>query len=107
MTTAIITPSRRRTKLLGTYEGEGGTRRLYARHKDEATYLTDEPFSGRGVIYQVDLIPDSDGDGAIEAIAALYLQEARALGSSPMAYTALDPDLHEADLSPEILWAAA
>ena len=108
MSTPVTKTQRRRSTLvLGTYPGEYGTRRLYARHKDDATYLTDEPVSGRGGVYQVDTIPDSDGAGAVHAIAALYLREALQLGDSPMTVTALDPDLQEADLSPDVLWIAA
>lgn len=96
-----------RTLVLGSYKTQQGARRLYARHKGETTYLTDEPVSGRGVIYPVETIPDTDGAGAIKALARLYLEQARELGASPMAYTALDPDLQAADLWPDVLWAAA
>jgi hypothetical protein len=95
------------TLVLGNYKTGQGARRLYGRHKGETTYLTDEPVSGRGVIYPVETIPDTDGPGAIKALANLYLEQARELGASPMAYTALDPDLQAADLLPDFLWAAA
>jgi hypothetical protein len=108
MSTATTKPQRRRTqRVLGSYPGEHGTRRLCARHSDDETYLTDEPVSGRGVIYAVDTIPDGDGAEAIDALAAMYLQQARQLRSSPMAHTALDSDLHAADLWPDVLWAVA
>jgi hypothetical protein len=94
------------TLVLGNYKTGQDARRLYARHKGDTTYLTDEPVSGRGVIYPVETIPDTDGAGAINALARLYLEQARELGASPMAYTALDPDLQEAEPWPDVLWAA-
>jgi hypothetical protein len=93
--------------VLGTYNTARGARRLCACRTGDMTYLSDEPVSGRAVIYPVETIPDGDGAGAIEALARVYLDEARRLCASPMECTALDPDLQAADLSPEVLWAAA
>ena len=108
MSTATGRYLERPTRLvLGTYDTAQGARRLYACHTGDVTYLSDEPVSGRGVIYPVETIPDVDGTAAVEALGRLYLEEARQLRASPMESTALDPDLQAADLWPEVLWAAA
>ena len=71
---------------MGRYSTTAGERILYARRKQGVSYLTDEPASPRtrGAVYLVDQIPDGDGHGAIGALAADYLQQARATGTPPM-----------------------
>ena len=87
-----------RSNELGRYTTQQGGRKLCARIKDGQTFLTDEPTSGRGRIYPVDVVPFSDGlDGldAVQAIVDLYLEDARSSCSIPMAHTILDADLIE------------
>jgi hypothetical protein len=87
------------SNVLGRYTTPQGGRKLCARVKDGQTFLTDEPVSGRGPIYPIDVVPFSDGlDGldAVQAIVDLYLKDARSSCSIPMAHTILDADLAEA-----------
>lgn len=93
MPSATATRTVRTTIILGRYTTPQGVRTLYARHKDGATLITDEPAAGHGKFYLVDTIPDADGTLAIDALAELYLEEARQLCAPPMAHTVLDPDL--------------
>jgi len=84
-----------RSNELGRYTTQQGGRKLCARIKDGQTFLTDEPTSGRGRIYPVDVVPFSDGLDAVHAIVDLYLEDARSSCSIPMAHTILDADLIE------------
>ena len=84
-----------RSNVLGRYITPQGGRKLCARIKDGQTFLTDEPTSGRGRIYPVDVVPFSDGLDAVHAIVNLYLEDARSSCSIPMAHTILDADLVE------------
>ncbi len=82
-----------RLNVLGRYTTPHGGRKLCACVNDGQTVLTDEPVSGRGQVYPIDVVPASDGLDAVEAIVNLYLQEARASCSIPMARTIFDADL--------------
>lgn len=83
--------------VLGRYTTPQGGRKLCGRVKDGDTFLSDEPVSGRGCIYPVDVIPVADGLDAVEAIVELYLQEARSSCAIPMTHTVIGvPDLEDA-----------
>jgi hypothetical protein len=84
-----------RSNVLGRYTAPQGGRKLCARVKDGQTFLTDEPTSGRGRIYPVDVVPFSDGLDALEALVNVYLEDACSSCSIPMAHTILDADLIE------------
>ena len=86
---------RSRTEVLGRYPTADGERILYARRKQGVTYVTDEPASPRtsGAVYLVDQIPAGDGDGAVGAVAADYLEQARVTGRVPMERTLLGIEL--------------
>ena len=74
--------------VLGRYSTAAGPRWLHAHRQEDHTVITDEPVSGDGPTYWVDTIPDSDGPGAITALAHVYLQDARDRRSSPMSRSA-------------------
>jgi hypothetical protein len=79
------------TVALGSYWTSNGTRTLYARRNGSSTYITDAPSNnGTDRTYLVDEIPDLDGQGAVEALIADYLSQARQTRSIPMAHTIVD-----------------
>jgi len=78
-------------EVLGRYTTPAGVRILYARRKGTWTHITDEPATPRsGRVYFVEEIPDTDGRGAVSALAGDYLREAAHLDSIPMAHTVID-----------------
>ena len=85
----------RRSNVPARYNTPHGGRMVCARVKHGQTFLTDEPTSGHGRVFPVDVVPASDGPEAVEAIVELYLEDARSSCSIPMAHTILDVDLVE------------
>jgi hypothetical protein len=92
------TTKRPRTNVLGRYSTPAGERTLYARRKQGITYVTDEPASRKthGALYAVEQIPVSDGDAALDALAADYLEQARVTGQVPMELTRFSIELKAA-----------
>jgi len=74
---------------LARYSAGHRERVLYGERIDGCVRITDRPASGAGRSYVVERELEQDGHGALKALVADYLEQARELGNVPMASSAL------------------
>jgi hypothetical protein len=74
---------------LARYSAGSRDRVLYGQRIDGRVRITDRPASGAGRSYVVERELEQDGHGALKALVADYLEQARELGDVPMASSAL------------------
>jgi hypothetical protein len=70
---------------LARYQIAGGERILYGQRIDGVVRVTDVPVGGRGRAYLVERELERDGNAALKALVADYVEQASRLGAIPMA----------------------
>jgi hypothetical protein len=74
---------------LARYRIGGGERILYGQRIDGVVRVTDLPARGRGRAYLVERELERDGNAALKALVADYVEQAGRLGAIPMAESPL------------------
>jgi hypothetical protein len=80
---------------LARYTVSVGERILYGQRIDGVVRITDRPADGHGRSYLVERALELDGYGALKALVADYLAQARELDAVPMARSLLGAWLEE------------
>jgi hypothetical protein len=81
---------------LARYELSSGERVLYGQRITGTVRVTDRPACGRGRSYLVERELEKDGYGALQALIADYIAQARELDEVPMASSAIRQQLQQA-----------
>ena len=69
---------------LARYTIPGGERVLYGQRVDGVVRVTDNPANGRGRAYLIERELERDGNAALHALVADYVEQARCHGEIPM-----------------------
>jgi hypothetical protein len=108
MTTSTVTePSRRRRPIVGErvelahYTIAAGTRVLYGQRVDGVVRLIDRPLDGQGRSYLVERELEQDGNDALTALVADYIQQSRVHDQVPMLASNFHPDPRHPDADQE------
>jgi len=80
---------------LARYAVASGERVLYGQRIDGCVRITDRPASGEGRSYLVERGLEHDGYGALKALVADYLHQARELDEVPMATSVVHSELEQ------------
>jgi hypothetical protein len=75
---------------LARYRTPDGQRVLYGQRVDGVVRVTDRPVGSAGRSYLVERGLEQDGNGALQALVADYLQQAERFGVTPMSVCPLD-----------------
>jgi hypothetical protein len=75
---------------LARYQTSCGERILYGQRIDGVVRVTDVPATGHGRAYLVERELEQDGNAALNALVADYVQQAQLLAAIPMAESPLD-----------------
>jgi hypothetical protein len=103
MTTPTVTEIRRNGNPvgerveLGRYSVPTGERIVYGQRVNGVVRVTDVPAHGRGRAYLVERELEHDGYGALKALVADYIDQARILDNVPMAVSPLTGVAFQAD----------
>jgi hypothetical protein len=103
MTTPTVTEIRRNGNPvgerveLGRYSVPTGERIVYGQRVNGVVRVTDVPAHGRGRAYLVERELEHDGYGALKALVADYIDQARILYNVPMAVSPLTGVAFQAD----------
>jgi hypothetical protein len=84
---------------LARYTVSSGERILYGQRITGVVRITDRPADGHGRAYLVERELEQDGYGALKALVADYVLQARQLDAVPMATSALGELIRERELA--------